>query len=268
MNQQILSLYATLFARPRFFKLNRYLMQLGMRGLGVLNYSSDWLSGELSLLSTILREIDVAGANVIDVGANVGNFSQAVLAGSQRLGVVAFEPHPRTFAQLQDNLAHWRDSPRLTLHNLAVGTEAGTLELFDYEGEGSSVHASVYAEVISQMHRQAPVAHQVKVVSLDAVDLAGSIALIKIDVEGHELAVLQGARQTLASHRPRYIMLEFNEMNTKSRTFLKDVVDAVPGYEPFRILPGGRLLPLCAPYQPWTHEIFAYQNLLLRAGGP
>ena len=54
---------------------------------------------------------------------------------------------------------------------------------------------------------------------------------------------------------------EFNEMNVFSRTFLKGFMDFLDDYEPFRILPRGRLLSL-RPYRAFRVEIFAYQNII------
>jgi hypothetical protein len=57
-------------------------------------------------------------------------------------------------------------------------------------------------------------------------------------------------------------VIEFNEMNVNSRTFMKDIIKELAGYRVARILPAGNTLELNKPYRAWNHEIFAYQNLL------
>ena len=88
---------------------------------------------------------------------------------------------------------------------------------------------------------------------LDVVDF------LKIDVEGHELAVLRGAERMLGAGSIRLIQFEFNEMNVVSRTFLRDFRLLLPNYTMYRLLPKG-LLPLGEV--PVLTELFAYQNIL------
>jgi len=85
------------------------------------------------------------------------------------------------------------------------------------------------------------------------------IDFIKIDTEGNELAVLQGARQMIATGGLPFIQFEFNEMNVISRSFLKDFYKVLEGYEFFRLMPNG-LFPLGA-YNA-GNEIFAFQNII------
>ena len=68
-------------------------------------------------------------------------------------------------------------------------------------------------------------AQQIRVTTLDEETRAldGQIDLIKIDVEGAELAVVRGARNTLASHRPM-IVTEFNSQ----RYSFKDLLEQIP----------------------------------------
>jgi hypothetical protein len=85
------------------------------------------------------------------------------------------------------------------------------------------------------------------------------IDFIKIDTEGHELAVLQGGKQLIKSGRLPLIQFEFNEMNIVSKSVLKDFYALLQGYEFFRLMPNG-LLPL-GPYNS-RNEIFVFQNIL------
>jgi hypothetical protein len=88
----------------------------------------------------------------------------------------------------------------------------------------------------------------------------GQVHLLKVDTEGNELKVLEGARQALSEGRVEVIHFEFNEMNVVSHAFLRDFIDLLKGFRLFRLFPGGPLE--LGPYHAVTHEIFAYQNLV------
>ncbi len=80
-----------------------------------------------------------------------------------------------------------------------------------------------------------------------------------MDVEGGELAILEGAHQLIKEARLGVIQFEFNEMNIISHSFLHDFRKLLPNYRIYRLLPAG-LLPL--PEDPLLSEIFGFQNLV------
>ena len=139
------------------------------------------------------REATTPGATVLDVGANVGAYS---LLFAQWVGpagkVYAFEPSPHTRASL---------SRHLQLNGLAGVVETVPAAVADRCAEAEFTTAPP-----DGLHRLAasastPDALRVPVVSLDAFCSERGIrpTVIKIDVEGAELSVLRGARETLRS---------------------------------------------------------------------
>jgi hypothetical protein len=67
------------------------------------------------------------------------------------------------------------------------------------------------------------------------------VDVLKIDVEGHEVSVLEGARRALEEHRIAAIMFEFGSANINSRTFFGDfwnLFDTL-SYNLYGVLPGG-----------------------------
>lgn len=84
---------------------------------------------------------------------------------------------------------------------------------------------------------------EVEVSTLDAAaaDLGiGRIDLLKIDVEGHELAVLEGDRGLLDAAKVGAVQFEFGERNLASRTFLRAFFRLLgSGFRFFRVTPGG-----------------------------
>ena len=261
MFEKALKLYATLFARPAFRKWNYLLLQMGLRGIGVLNYGTSYLSGEEFLVRRLLRLLDIKDGVILDVGANEGNFAALVLAESRNLRVLCFEPHPGTCSRLKQRFAGNR---RVEVMNCAIGDEAGEISLFDYDDSEGSEHASVFKDVIEKTRGKKAREHRVRLIPLDSLEIDGRVQLLKLDVEGFELPVLVGAKQLIRNKRPEFMIVEFNEMNVNSHTFLSDITGELSGYGVSRILPGGRTLELNKPYHPWNHEIFAYQNLLFK----
>ena len=85
------------------------------------------------------------------------------------------------------------------------------------------------------------------------------IDFLKIDTEGSELAVLQGASKLLENKSIGCIHFEFNEMNVISRTFFRDFRKLLHDYDLYRLLPKG-LLPLDDSIL--FTEIFVYQNII------
>jgi len=256
----IAACYRRLFARPACFKFNKLLLELSMRGLGVKNAENDEASGETHFLTNILSRYDKPV--VLDVGANRGNYARKIMSLRPDATLYAFEPHPATFSQLQQAA----EECGFEAINCGMGSAVGHLHLFDYqEAEGSGTeHASVYRDVIEGLHRGAASGMEVCLSTVDTFvgeRALKRITLLKIDTEGHEYQVLQGAAETLAREAVELIQVEFNDMNTVSRVFFRDFLALLGDrYDFYRLLPGG-LLPI-SNYRPLLCEIFAYQNLL------
>jgi FkbM family methyltransferase len=146
-------------------------------------------------------------AVVYDVGANIGYYSlRAAQAGAQQ--VYAIEPALATFDVLKRNLSRNRLG-RATALRYAVSDTFGEGRLILYDSSGSNTltprqESAPYAEVTG--------AESVEVITLDM--LVGERGLmppsvLKIDVEGSELAVLRGARVLLEQARP-HVIVEYN----------------------------------------------------------
>ncbi|WP_187968076.1 FkbM family methyltransferase [Aquibium microcysteis] len=120
----------------------------------------------------------------VDIGANVGTYALFV---ATRAGpgarVLAFEPHPRTFAKLAFNLCA-NGARNVVARNLAIAAAAGTMELYS-DGGGNVGHASLLKEGAgtvrsTQSVQVAPLAAILAEEGIEAIDL------LKIDVEGFE----------------------------------------------------------------------------------
>ena len=256
----IRNIYRLLFAHAGFQKFNRALFQLSLHGLGVLNYRNGRASGEEHLVRRLLPKLVRSESPVFfDVGANVGDFSSSLLATFPSAVVHAFEPHPTNFRRLNSRAFA---GGRLKCHNMALGDKADRATLYDRADSDGSSHASLYAAVITEIHRQNVVSVDVQTNTLDAIAAQEGVHFIdflKIDTEGNELAVLLGATQLLQRDCIGCIQFEFNEMNVASRVFFRDIRRLLSNYDLFRMLPRGLL---ALGDDPLSTELFAYQNIL------
>jgi FkbM family methyltransferase len=230
--------------------------------MGVLNYWSQSASGESHFLAAALGK--KRQPIVLDVGANIGDYSRAVLAINASAVIHAFEPSSVACEKLK-SLGRKNN---VTVVNSAVGSEQGQLTLYDYEGATGSTHASAHREVIEKLHGGQAQGEKVLVQRLDSYLEKNGIErvdLLKIDTEGLEYDVLVGLGRYLENGTVQVIQLEFNEMNVMSRRFFNDFWDLLKDYELYRLLPKGQLK--IDAYSPLYCEIFAYQNLVARWKG-
>jgi len=254
-----LDLYATLFAKKRFEKFNKLLYLLSLRGLGILNHETSRISGEFSFLNKYLFNKE---GIVIDVGANIGEYSKEALEVTPGIKVVAFEPHPKTFLRLEENLSSY--ASRVKLINKGVSSHSGSLELFDYANSNGSGHASLFQDVLTDIHHSENIiSHSVELTTIDDFieqEQISEIVLLKIDTEGNEFEVLKGARRALLEKKIKAIHFEFNSMNVVSRSYFRDFWEMLSDYKIYRLLPEEMIE--IKKYNPLSCEIFAYQNIV------
>jgi len=259
MRKLVCDLYRLLFARTVFHKFNKLLYQLSLRGIGILNYESDKLSGVEHFIEHHVSKI--RKGVVFDVGANVGKYSKFIKRMNRDIEIFAFEPHPATYQRLVKNV----DGVDMKTYNVGVGASEGSLYLYDYEDKDGSSHASLYKDVIEQLHKGQAIAHEVRIISLDAFVIEHNIervGLLKIDTEGHELEILKGFEQCIRDNKVDLIHFEFNEMNIVSRVCFKDFWEFLPNYDFSRMFQNG-LVPI-RDYSPIFCEIYAYQNIVAK----
>ena len=170
---------------------------------------------------------------LLDIGAHDGllTIPFAKLPGSH---VHAFEPLPAAMARLGAALvaAFGAVPPHVTLHAEALGAAEGeaVLTLPVLDGVAQEQWASIskdYAE-----HRSVTTeAHRVRVIPLDSLDLR-EVTAIKLDAEGAEQEVLEGARRTLTRSRP-VLSIEIEERHRRGSTRDVPALLAALGYAGF-----------------------------------
>lgn len=166
---------------------------------------------ELSV-SRSIAELAKSGGLMVDVGANYGYYSCIWASARPDNRVVAFEPAPKNIVALRHNLEGNRLEKQVTIRAEAAGKEAGTLPFRlgprDQTGWGA----------LSNSDRSGDIT--VPVVALDEL-FAGTgqdgvpqqIDVLKIDTEGADTWVLQGAERLLKAHKVRHVFFEEMEKN-------------------------------------------------------
>lgn len=177
---------------------------------------------------------------VFDIGANTGDWTALAQEVNPEAMIHAFEPFPATFERLAKRFAH---HPRVILSAAAAGAQEGELEL------KISTDADEHNSFHGRTDRQPDSVLKVPVVTVDGTCQKLGIARIhflKIDTEGHELAVLKCAQTMLRKGLINAVQFEYGNNYVQARVFLKDIFDFAADlpYDLYRVMPDGlRTLP-------------------------
>ena len=179
----------------------------GYRNIGwTLGGLSSFESGEFQYARDLLQRKRVACA--WDIGANVGLWS-LFFAGIEPPieTIVAFEPDRTNQKFLRMNKEK-NNIDRMRIRDVALSAEPGTTTFYADGMTGSTGGLERDSTFIESMYGGKRQEIQVQVSTVDAEIESGLPPphFMKIDVEGHELSVLKGARKTLEQHRPAMIL--------------------------------------------------------------
>lgn len=158
-----------------------------------------------------LNQISLTGKDIIDVGANNGNFSIdfAHMVGDNGY-VYAFEPQRIIYYQLCGNV-FMNGIDNIICKNYAIGDKEGftEIEVPNYYEKNKMVN-------FGNVHINYGEALQKETVEMKMIDSFNynDVAFIKIDVQGYEPFVIDGAVKTIEKHRP-FMMVEFEQPNLK-----------------------------------------------------
>jgi FkbM family methyltransferase len=150
----------------------------------------------------------------VDVGANKGALTYILAELSER--VVAYEANPNLAARLAQACG-----PTVDLRHKAVSNSNGTLTFF-VPTSGGEEQPNIGSLKANEAY--ATREYKVEAVRLDDENLAG-VGFIKVDVEGTELDVLEGARGIITRDRP-VLMVEINDKNTPEATAIESLMKA------------------------------------------
>lgn len=218
-----------------FSKLQLFALYGQSYGVGAMVSSS----GEKNVLKLVNAINGGAGElTVIDCGANIGDYTHdadTLLQGPKR--IYSLEPVSDTFRTLESRFS---SHGHIVLCNEGLGKNTETLTI--YKSAAESKHASLYPRNMDHWDTAYTLnlSEEISIVTLtDFVQRHGltKIDLLKMDAEGHEFSILQGAGDLLGQQKIDFIQFEFGVCNVDSKVFFKDFYNLLHGrYHILRIL--------------------------------
>jgi FkbM family methyltransferase len=205
----------------------------------LIRTGSTHIEAELSKIFVITDRLE-PGSIIIDGGANAGFFTIPVAnrTRDRDIRILSFEPQRRIYSGLAGSLVI-NDLDHVMAFNTALGAEQGwsSISPVDYSRPQDFGTVTVDTEITD--HRNYLDPHQCEITTIDHLDLP-RLDFVKLDVEGFEIAALQGGRDTIQKYRP-WIWIEY--FITGAETIQKEL-DYLSDYE-FHVIDYQNML--CAP---------------------
>ena len=240
MKRFILFILKRSFGTRSFSKFYSVLKNISFRGLNYRNTNID-TNGERFFIRYIdnFYKGNPTPINLFDIGANVGNYSigldESVTADRR---IYSFEPFSKVFVELDKLKEKIKSfypfqigfSDKVQTQKFlssSVFSEVGGLYNKDFTPFGFTLDLSeeVHFETVDNFCQERDISH---------------IHLLKVDVEGHDLFVLNGARKMLSENKIDFIQFEFGAANYLSKTYLFDFFQLLsPNYRVFKLLKNG-----------------------------
>jgi FkbM family methyltransferase len=174
----------------------RLLISRGMTGATGNVYCGLHEFEDMAFVLHALRPEDL----FVDIGANVGSYT-VLAAGAVGARSIAFEPAPRAYRALLDNLRLNDLMARVDARNEGLASAPGELEFTADFDTGNHVVAE---------RQEGAGTVRVAVTTLDVALSQDTPTILKIDVEGYETSVIDGADRTLRSPSLRAVVMELN----------------------------------------------------------
>lgn len=225
MNKLIKKIF---FGKKAFQPIFRKLFDISIEGLNIgTGGGSLYKNGELFAARYALSKEQTPV--VFDVGAQGGNYIKEIFNFTKgKAKIYAFEPCLRDYETLEKELGD-----KATIIQSAFGDTEGQATL--YYPDGVSGLGSIH-----KPHDGFSESEEVKIQTIDnfcKLNDIKNITLLKLDVEGNELACLKGAKQMLPNIK--YIQFEFSISSRDSRTYFRDIFNFLSDYKIHRILKDG-----------------------------
>jgi FkbM family methyltransferase len=147
----------------------------------------------------------------VDIGSNIGGWS--LLAAGNQANVIAIEPVPSTYSRLLKNI---QLNPTVEIQPLNIGVSSfeGNLKI--------TTDNDTMNKILGEKETYLGTTHYIPVTTIDKILEGKNPAIIKVDVEGHELEVIKGMLKTLSNNSIKGLIIEtFRSENNKNSGFIE-----------------------------------------------
>jgi FkbM family methyltransferase len=151
--------------------------------------------------SDILVDLGKISEFFLDIGANMGFYSLALAMENPKLHVESFEPQPKVFRILEENILLNKLEGRISARNIGLGQKTDYLTMYvpQFTGSGGGSFINHHASEGEAIQLQVPV------LILNEINL-NKIDLMKVDVEGFEFDVIMGSSEVIHRDKPTIVI--------------------------------------------------------------
>ena len=174
--------------------------------------TKDWWDGD------ILRRLDKyipEGANILDLGANIGNHTIYWARQNKVNKVIAFEPVKYTLDILKKNIALNNLYNKVTICDVGLSdktSKAVIAKWHEYNIGGTNIIDTDDGDM--EVDKLDNIIYPINLKHID---------FVKIDIEGHEVMALKGAKRVFKEYKPKYVYIEsFSNHIDQTKQILKD----------------------------------------------
>lgn len=242
----------------KILEKNIYFSQY-LSGIGSGSISEQ--SGEKVVFATLRKNYTLPYC-IFDVGSNRGQYLNLITEylNDKEFSAHCFEPQTESF----DYLKSINRNPNVKINNTALSDEVGEKNL--YFNENETALASLTKRRLDHFNINLDQSEKVKVDTIDNYSVQNNIDrlhLLKIDVEGHEFDVLNGAVTMFENNKIDIVTFEFGGTGIDTKIFLQDFYYFFKNYNKiiYRITPSGYLYKI-EKYNE-MHEQFRTTNFLV-----
>jgi|GEM_PF-315566 len=189
-------------------------------------------------LARLLSRYMESGGIFVDIGANIGYHTLYMATLGEAVHCVGFEPHPDIYRQLAENV-ELNGFSNISVVDVAIGDKCG--EITFYKQKTTSYNRGLSGTILASDGEDDFVCSEVLMKTMDEALTSAQkqqTRVIKIDTQGFEYEVLQGAMETIRLSQP---VIAF-EYHTYGSHPLHEILGLLPGYEIYKL-------------QIWTGEI-------------
>ena len=250
-----------IFSNKRFNFISDIFLHLILKVKGYKNFGNLNETGEEYFLNNFLTKKKIKIC--LDVGAHNGDYSKKLLNKGFR--VIAFEPMGEAFKKLEKVKKNFPNI--FSCHNVALSNKIEVREIF-YTNKNSQLSSlNKNLKKINFLKSKIFKKFKIKTNTLDNFVkknkklFINGVDFIKIDTEGNDFNVIQGAKKSINKFKPKFIQIEMNYHNLFNGENLYQFHKLLKNYEIYKILPFNNGLVRVDPSRP-ENNIYHLSNFV------